>query len=163
MIPAVRLILAWFHLLALAIGMGAVWARGHTLRDVARTGDPSSPVARTALRAAFRADGFWGGAAALWLVTGLARAFGPFEKGTTYYFSNHWFLTKMVLFLVILALELSPMLALIRWRRASARGAPIDVSKAAAFARISSVQAALLVVMVLLATAMARGYGAPHR
>jgi putative membrane protein len=159
----VHLILAWLHLLALGIGMGAVWARGHALRDVAKAADASSAAARPALRAMLLADGFWGGAAALWLITGLARVFGPFEKGSSYYFSNTWFLAKMGLFLVIFALELWPMITLSRWRRAFARNAPTDVSKAASLARISSLQAALLVVMVLLATAMARGYGAPHR
>ena len=60
-------------------------------------------------------------------------AFGGFEKGSFYYLHNHVFWAKM-------------------GARAASR-----------FARISFVQASLVVLMVLAATAMARGYGVPAR
>jgi putative membrane protein len=48
---------------------------------------------------------------------------------------------------------------LIRWRIQIARGQRPDTSLAPAIARISLVQAVLVVLMVLAATAMARGIG----
>jgi len=145
-----RWLVAAIHLLALGIGLGAVWARGRALR-----GDVDVP----ALRRAFYADTWWGIAALLWIGTGLARAFGGLEKGAGYYLQNRFFWTKMAILVVILLLELGPMVALIRWRVAVGQGESPDTGRAAAFARISFVQAGLVMLMVLAATAMARGYG----
>jgi putative membrane protein len=149
-----RIVLAALHLLALAIGLAAVLARGTALRE---------PASAATLRRAFRADTEWGLAAALWIGTGLWRYLGAVEKSTAYYNQNTWFLTKLGLLAVILALELWPMLTLIRWRRALARGgAPEGVAAPAAarrIATISHVQALLVVLMVVAAVAMARGLG----
>jgi putative membrane protein len=111
------------------------------------------------LSGVFAADGFWGLAALVWLGTGLPRAFAGFEKGADYYLGNGLFHAKLTLFGLIVLLELAPMITLIRWRRQRRRGEAIDTSKAPTFARISEVQAGLIVVIVLLATAMARGIG----
>jgi len=54
------------------------------------------------------------------------------------------------------------MITFIRWRRQVARGERPDTSLAARFARISFLQAILVVAMVLAATALARGYGVPR-
>jgi putative membrane protein len=108
---------------------------------------------------ALRADSWWGVAALLWLGTGIPRAFTPLEKGPTYYLSNHFFFAKMGLFALILALELWPMVSLIRWRIAIARGVAPDTRHARTFARISTLQAFLIILMVAAATAMARGLG----
>ena|SRR2546425_7548796 len=126
----IRWLLAAVHLLALGVGLGAVWARGRALQ---------APLDVPALRRVFYADTWWGIAAVLWIGTGLVRAFGGYEKGA------------------------GPMIALIRWRVAVARGAVPDTLAASRFARISFVQALLVVLMVLAATAMARGYGVPAR
>ena len=80
-----------------------------------------------------------------------------------YYLHNRLFWAKMGLLAAILLLELGPMIALIRWRVAVARGAVPDTRAASRFARTSFVQALLVVLMVLAATAMARGYGVPAR
>jgi putative membrane protein len=116
-----RLLLAGFHLLALGIGLGAVWARGRalTLRL-----DPAG------LRSVFLTDNFWGLAAALWLRTGLWRLLAGLEKDTAYYFHNHVFLGKMALFVTILALEIRPMITLIGWRRRVTRGEQPDITAA---------------------------------
>jgi putative membrane protein len=147
----VRWLFAAFHLLALGIGLGAVWARGRALRG---------PLDAAGLRRVFYADAWWGLAAVLWIGTGLVRLFGGLEKGTAYYFHNHVFWTKMALLGLILILEVTPMLALVRWRRMGGRGEVVDTRQAARFARISYLQAGLIALMVLAATAMARGYGA---
>jgi putative membrane protein len=146
----IRWLLAAIHLLALGIGLGAVWVRGNTLR-----GQPDT----RALQRAFLADTFWGVAAALWIVTGLLRAFAGFEKGTDYYLQNDAFLLKMLLLLVILALEIWPMTILIQWRARVRRDESIDTAPAAAIANISRIQAVLVILMVFTATAMARGLG----
>jgi putative membrane protein len=145
-----RWILAALHLLALGIGLGAVWIRGRGLRSRL---DPER------LRSIFLADTVWGLAALLWISTGLWRLLGGLEKGTAYYLQNHWFMTKMALLVGLLVLEFVPMLTLMRWRQRVARGEPQDTNRAALLSRISFVQAALIVLMVFAATAMARGLG----
>jgi putative membrane protein len=149
-----RIALAASHLLALALGLGAVFVRSGAL--LAR------PLSRRDLARAFKADAFWGVAAFLWIGTGLWRLLGSTEKSTSYYWGNHAFLTKIGLFGAILLLELYPMITLIRWRRAAARGGDGWVPPehtARRIAGIGHLEALLVIVMVVLATAMARGYG----
>jgi len=150
----IRWLLAAFHLLGLGVGLGAVLARGRAFQ---------AQLDVLGLRRVFYADAWWGIAAIVWIGTGLVRAFGGFEKGSFYYLHNHVFWAKMGLLAAILALEVGPMIALIRWRVAVARGSVPDTRAATGFARISFVQAVLVVLMVLAATAMARGYGVPAR
>jgi putative membrane protein len=145
-----RWLFAALHLLGLGIGLGAVWARGRLLRG---------PLGAVELRRVFYADNWWGIAAAVWIGTGLVRVFGGLEKGTAYYFQNHVFWGKMALLLLILLLEISPMITLMRWRVQVRRGETPDTGPAARFARISHIQAGLVILMVLAAAAMARGIG----
>jgi putative membrane protein len=146
-----RLFLAGLHLLGLGIGLGAVWARGRLL---------TSRLDAVGLRSVFLADNFWGLAAGLWIGTGLWRLLAGLEKDTASYFHNHMFLGKMAFFAIILGLEVWPMITLIGWRRRVARGEQPDTSAAALLARISFAQTGIVVLMVFLAVAMARGYGA---
>jgi putative membrane protein len=147
----VRWLLAAFHLLALGVGLGAIWARAHWLRS---STDPRH------LRYALAADTWWGLAALLWIGTGLWRLLAGTEKPTEYYLHNHVFWAKMAALALILLLELRPMLTLIHWRRELARGATPNTAAGATLSRISYLQAALIVIMVLAAAAMARGLGA---
>src|SRR5690606_35206866 len=101
----------------------------------------------------------WGVAALLWISTGLWRAFGGLEKGSAYYLSSTAFLIKMTLLGLILLLEVWPILTLIRWRAARTKGNRLSLEAAPALARVSAVQALLVVAMVFAATAMARGIG----
>lgn len=148
---ALRWLLAALHLLGLGIGLGAVYARSRAFRGV---------LDGPGLRRVFLADTWWGVAAGLWIVTGLIRAFAGFEKGTDYYLQNHLFLTKMGLLLLILVLEIGPMLRLIVWRRSLAQGIMPDTTPASRYARVSMMQAVLVLLMVAAATGMARGFGA---
>ena len=143
-------LLASLHLLALGIGLGAVWFRGQALR---------SRLDAAGLRMVFQADNFWGLAALLWISTGVWRVLAGVEKNTEYYFQNHFFLTKMALLVVILVLEVQPMRTLIGWRRRLAAGEQPATTLAPALARTSTIQAALIALMVFLAAARARGYG----
>jgi putative membrane protein len=149
-----RVTLAATHLIALGLGLGAVVTRGNALRE---------PVSTSSLRRALRADGAWGLAAALWLATGLWRLLGETEKATSYYLHNSFFVTKMLLFVAILALEIWPMVMLIKWRRALQRSNLMQHIVAPATARriatISHIEALLIVLMVFAASAMARGFG----
>jgi putative membrane protein len=144
----VRWLLAGLHLVALGLGLGAVWVRGRAL---------SSRLDERGLHSVFLADMWWGIAAFLWIATGVWRLLAGLEKTTTYYFQNHFFLTKMGVLAVILVLEVWPMITLIRWRRQVMAGSLPDTRVAPALARISFAQAALVVLMVFLASAMARG------
>src|SRR5262245_57536899 len=146
-----RWFIATIHLLALPIGFAAVLARARALR-----GTPD----RAALMRAFEADTWWGIAALLWIGTGSLRAFGGWEKGVPYYMHNQWFVMKMMLLLAILALEIPPMRALIRWRVRARQDPAFLPGTSDRFASISYLQAVLVVAMVALATAMARGFGA---
>ncbi|HTS55026.1 MAG TPA: DUF2214 family protein [Burkholderiales bacterium] len=146
----IRWVLAAVHLLALGVGLGAVWARARTLRG---------QLDATGLRRVFYADTWWGVAALMWIATGLVRAFGGFEKGSAYYLHNHLFWAKICLLAIILVLEVSPMITLMQWRIQLKRGQQPDTGVATRLAWISVLQAMLVVLMVLAATAMARGYG----
>lgn len=146
----VRWLFAALHLLGLGVGLGAVWARARALRG---------PLDIAGLRRVFYADGWWGGAAAIWISTGLVRLLAGFEKSMDYYLHNHVFWGKMTLLLAILVLEVSPIVTLTRWRARVRHGETPDTSSAGRMATISYVQAVLVVLMVLAATAMARGFG----
>ena len=149
-----RLALAWLHLVALAIGFGAVYSRGRSLAQ--------RPLTIPDVKRAFIADSWWGAAAGLWLVTGLWRLFGSMEKAASYYQHNYIFVLKMVMFLAILALEAWPMITLIKWRTALNKSTDAlrpPESTASAISRISFIEATILLFIVLAAVAMARGYG----
>src|SRR5439155_13063955 len=94
--------------------------------------------------------------AVVWLVTGLWRLLGSTEKSTAYYLANYAFYAKMVMFLAILALEVWPMMTLIRWRTGKAEPHARDVGRIEV---ISYIECALVVGMVLAAVSMARGFG----
>src|SRR5512144_478524 len=111
------------HLLALALGLPAVFLRGRALKG---------SLDAEGLRRLLGADNVWGIAALLWIVTGLLRAFGGLEKGADFYLHSPLFWTKMALFLVVLLLEIRPMTTFIGWRVGLGRGAAIDTSGARA-------------------------------
>jgi putative membrane protein len=141
--------LAAIHLLAFALGFWAVLTRGTALRRlIAGVGSARSVLV---------ADNLWGISAVILLITGGMRAFGGYEKGTDYYLHQPLFHFKMTLFVFILLLEIAPMVALIKWRVALGRGVAVDTGRATLFARISHIEALLLLLMVVAATGMARG------
>jgi putative membrane protein len=146
-----RWLLAAVHLLALGIGLGSVWARARLL------GAPT--LDGPTLRRALAADAWWGVAALLWIGSGLWRLLAGTEKTTSYYLGSHAFWTKMALFGAILVLESRPIVTLSVWRRLLARGETPDLHAAPGIARTSYVQAVLVILMLLAATAMSRGLG----
>jgi len=150
-----RIVLATAHLLAIGIGLGAVWARARALGE--------RPLNRGSARRAITADAWWALSAFLWISSGLWRLLVGTEKATAYYLSNRMFLAKMGFLAAILLLELWPIVTLVRWRRAAARGGSSwtpDVWQAATVRIISYVEASLVIAMVTASVMMARGYGA---
>ncbi|UVL96295.1 DUF2214 family protein [Pseudomonas siliginis] len=142
-------ILAAVHLFAFALAFWAVLTRGTAFSQLsAGTGE----VKRVLL-----ADNLWGLSALTLLITGAMRAFGGYEKGSDYYLHQPLFHLKMTLLVLILLVELAPMITLIKWRIASSRGVAPDAGRAKLYARISHVEALLLILMMVAATGMARG------
>ena len=146
----IRILLAVLHLLAFGIGLGAVWVRARALSDAPN---------RARLAQALRADALWGLAAFLWVSTGIWRWVGGIEKDSSYYTGNHIFHAKLGLFVAILLLELKPIKTFARWRRQLAAGGEPETGSAGILARISYAQAGILILMLVAATSMARGYG----
>jgi putative membrane protein len=142
-------ILSSLHLLALTLGLPAVYVRGRALK---------SPLDGAGFKRLFAADNAWGIAAILFVTTGPLRAFAGFEKGPRFYLHSRLFWLKMALFVVILVLEAWPMLTFIRWRRALGRGQTPDTSRAPSLYMVTHVQMALVVIMVFVASFMARGF-----
>jgi putative membrane protein len=142
-------IVSALHVLALAIGLPAVFLRGRALRGRL---DPDG------LGRLFAADSAWGLAALLWVTTGLLRAFAGLEKGTAFYLASSLFWAKLALFVMIILLEVWPMVTFIRWRVVLRSGRAPDTSSTAALYVINHVELVLVVVIVFVASFMARGY-----
>lgn len=145
-----RWVLAFVHLLALPIGFAAIVARARALSAISRGADA---------RTAFAPDAWWGLAALLWIATGLIRYLAGTEKPFDYYNSSWLFMLKMALLTVILLLEIWPIVTLIRWRLNIKRSGTTNTAAALSLARISIVQAVLVLLMVVAATGMARAIG----
>lgn len=145
---SLRSIMAIGHLLALSIGIAAVYARWRALRGL-RDGANIESV--------LHADNWYGVATLLWLFTGLWRAFGGLEKGTDHYLSEPLFLSKMGVFALVGLLEILPMIILVRWRSAIRKGRSPDLSTAALLSRLTLAELPLLLTMVVLAALVARG------
>lgn len=143
-----KYLFAVLHLLGLAIGLAAVYSRWRALRAAEQQAD---------IAAVLHADSWYGLAALIWLGTGLMRAFGGLEKGTDHYLGNHWFIGKMTLFLIVLCLEIKPMATFMGWRAARQKGSTIDLTGTRTLATLTIAQLPLLVLMVFMAAAMARG------
>jgi len=151
----IRWSLAAIHLLAFGFALGSVLARARALRHLDATQSIQANELR--LRDVFRSDSVWGVTAIVLIVTGVTRAFGGFEKGAAFYLHEPLFHLKMTVLVAILLIEVSPMLALIRWRIALAQGGAIDLTRARRFAWMSDLEAGLVMVMVIAASGMARG------
>lgn len=143
-------IVSALHVLALALGLPSVYLRGRAL---------NGRLDKDGLRRLLVADNVWGVAAALWLVTGLLRAFGGLEKGSQFYLASPLFWTKMSLFVGVIILEIRPMTTFIRWRKALSRGQVPDTSSVRVLYLINHVEMGLVVLMVFVASFMARGFG----
>jgi putative membrane protein len=103
-------------------------------------------------------DAVLGAAAGILFVVGLCRVFF-FEKGASYYFHNHAFLTKFSLFIIIGLLSIVPTLEFLSWRKATRQGqVPVVAAGKLKRARmIVHVELAAVVVILFCAALMAKG------
>lgn len=138
------------HVLALAIGLPSVWWRGRALEG---------RLDADGFRRLFAADTVWGLAALLWILTGLLRAFGGLDKGSQFYLNSTLFWAKLALFLGVVALEIWPMLTFIRWRVQLRQGRTPDTSRARTLYVLNHVQMGIVVLIVFVASSMARDFG----
>ncbi len=143
-------IVSALHVLALALGLPGVYLRGRALKG---------RLDRDGIRNVLAADTVWGIAAVLWIATGLLRAFAGLDKGSQFYLASPLFWTKMALFVAVLILEIWPMITFIRWRVQLRRGQAPDTSRARALYVVNHVEMALVVLIVFVASFMARGFG----
>ena len=148
---SVRWLFAALHLLGLGIGLSAAWGRGWAFRGT---------LDSAGLKRVYAADIWWAVAGVLWISTGLTRLFASMEKSTAYYLDNRLFWTKMSLLAIIIALEIPTAITLVRWRLAAVRGRTPNTQSARVLSAMSFAQALLVLLMLVVATGMARGYGA---
>jgi putative membrane protein len=140
-------LLSAIHVLTLALGLGAVFARGRAL---------AHPLDDAGWQRLLVADNLWGVAAGLWLASGLGRVFFG-GKELTFYSRNGFFWVKLSLFAFVVALELMPMITFIRVRSALRHRTPMPRFSVEAYRRINSIEVGFVVVIVFVASFMARG------
>ena len=101
-----------------------------------------------------RIDAALGAVAGLVVVVGIGRVlFGL--RGWEYYVANHAFWGKMAAFVVIGLLSIVPTRRILRWRRQGSAPA----AEVAALRPWLKAEAAFVLVVLVCAAAMARGYG----
>jgi putative membrane protein len=103
-------------------------------------------------------DAVLGAAATALLAVGLLRVF-YFEKGATYYFHSHAFLTKFALFILLALLSAIPTVEFLSWRVALRTGQVPrpDVKKLRMVTGVIHAELAGIVIILLCAAIMARG------
>ncbi len=97
-------------------------------------------------------------AAGLLLVIGLLRVFF-FEKGASYYWHSHAFLTKFSLFVVIGLLSIIPTREFLSWSGAIRAGQTpaVEAARLKRVTMVIHIELAAIVVILLCAALMARG------
>jgi putative membrane protein len=118
--------------------------------------DPTLAQARSLIRV----DLWFGIVAGTVLLTGLARVLW-FAKGPDYYLHNGFFHAKVALFVLIGLMSIVPTVRFLGWRPAVKAGVAPTVSAASVrqMIMIIRLELALLVLVPLPATLMARGLG----
>jgi putative membrane protein len=140
---------AFLHFVAVFGIVGTIFLEWQTMSRA-----PSHAEARRMQRA----DRWYGIFAVLLLVVGFLRVY-YFEKGKAFYFSNPFFQAKLLLFVAVGLISIYPTILFIRWGRQMTQGAAPAVSERE-YGRIMlslGAELALLVLMVLCASLMARG------
>ena len=138
------------HLLGLALGFSSLVARDRAMAP------PFNDVQRDRL---LMADNWAGFAAMLWVGTGLWRWLGSVEKPSEWYTHHSMFHAKLTLFACAWACEMWPMITFIRWRIRLQRGLPIETAHVPTLRVLNRIELGLIVAMVFVAAAMARGIG----
>src|SRR5262245_54001262 len=144
---AISALLSAVHALTLALGLGAVVARGRAL---------AGPLDEPGWRRLLAADNLWGLAALLWITSGLARVFFG-GKTPAFYWRNGAFWLKLGLFAVVFVLEMGPMTAFMGVRQARRTRSTMPLVAVERLRRINHAEIVLVVAIVFVAAFMARG------
>jgi putative membrane protein len=105
------------------------------------------------------ADGVYGISAGVLLVVGLCRVYF-FEKGAAYYWSNHAFVAKLTLFVVIGIISIGPTREFLSWRKPLKQGVlpACNERRRLQLARVVHIELALLSIIPVLAALMAKAW-----
>ena len=105
-------------------------------------------------------DNIYGASAATLLVVGLLRVF-YFEKGPAYYWHDAFFLIKFGAFILAALLSIYPTVTFLSWRRDLKAGVMPEVppSRVRSVRMCLMLQQTAIVVILLCAALMARGFG----
>jgi putative membrane protein len=142
---------AWLHFLAVGLTAGLLLTEHWLLRR---------PLDRHQARLLGLVDLAYFLAAVGALATGLARVL-YFGAGPAYYLDNSLFWTKMGLFALLMLISTLPAVQYVRWNR-EVRSAPVFAPLSRDVARVQAcvtLELALLALLPLFATMVARGYG----
>lgn len=145
--------IASIHYLMFALAFACVVLRGHFFSKLIQTKENPE-----VLKSLFFADNCWGLSVCFLIGSGIYRAFGGLEKGTTYYMQSHVFWLKMSMVVLILLLESIPMTYLIRWRIATAKKKEIETFLVLPTLRkINHLEILFMALIPFAASLMARG------
>ena len=118
------------------------------------------PLTVTQARRLQITDSIFGIAAGVLLIVGLARVF-YFEKGSEYYFSNPFFLTKFSLFILAALISIYPTILFLSWKKSLKAGVAPEIPAAAVRKARMCMMFELTAILGILFCApfMARGLG----
>jgi putative membrane protein len=144
-------IMAFLHHLAAFTVVGALVAEVMLFKP---------PLTIAQARRLQRVDSVFGVSAGVLLVVGLLRVV-YFEKGAGYYFSDAFFLTKFVTFLLAAVISIYPTVLFLSWSKALKQGMAPEMSAAQVRrARLCLMwELTAIVVILFCAPFMARGFG----
>jgi putative membrane protein len=144
-------IMAFLHHLAAFAVVGALVAEVMLFKP---------PLTVAQARKLQRVDSVFGVSAGVLLVVGLLRVV-YFEKGAGYYFSDAFFLTKFVAFLLAGVISIYPTVLFLSWSKALKQGVAPEMSAAQVRrARLCLMwELTAIVVILFCAPFMARGFG----
>jgi putative membrane protein len=143
---AVAALLSAIHVLTLALGLGAIVARGRAL---------AHPLDEAGWSRLLAADNAWGAAAVLWVASGLARVFYG-GKSPDFYWRNGLFWLKLTLFGLVFVLETWPMATFLGARRARRQRLSPPSFPVGLYRGINAIEVVLVVLIVFVAAFMAR-------
>jgi len=118
------------------------------------------PLSLQQARRLQRTDNIFGAAAGAVLVVGMLRV-AYFEKGSAYYWHDTFFIAKFTAFLIAALVSIYPTVVFLAWSRSLKAGIAPEISPE----RVRSVrlclmlELALILVILLCAALMARGFG----
>jgi putative membrane protein len=145
-------ILPWIHYFAVLTMVGAVFAKLYLMK---------LPPSGEQIRGLGRADILDGSSAAMVFITGLLRMYHG-GKGADWYWHNGLMHGVITAFVLAAGISLIPTIRILRWKAAfNSRNALPDAAELRKARIFLHPQLTLIVIIALLITMVAKGYGAP--